>query len=59
MNRDKLLDMIEASYKHAGPGTFRNTKEALVVVGSALRYLTNQCEDMDDREVPELDDDEK
>lgn len=53
MNRDRLLDLIESSYTHAGPGQFKNTKEALQVVGSALRYLTNQCEDMDTREVPE------
>lgn len=59
MNRDKLLDLIEASYKHAGPGTFKNEKEALQVVGSALRYLTNRCDDMDTRDVPERTDADK
>ena len=29
------------------------------VVGSALRYLTNQCEDMQNVEVPEVDEGKK
>ncbi len=53
MKRERLLDLIESHYKHAGPGQFENVKQALQVVGSALRYLTNECEDMDTREVPE------
>jgi hypothetical protein len=59
LKKDRLLDLIESSYKHAGPGVFKDAKEALQVVGSALRYLTNQCDDMETREVPEATDEPK
>ena len=45
---------IEQAFQYAGPGKFSNIKEALQVVGSALRYLVNQCEDMETVEVPEV-----
>lgn len=53
LTRDRLLELIESHYQYAGPGQFENIKQALVVVGSALRYLTNQCEDMETVEVPD------
>ena len=57
MNREALTVLIEQAFQYAGPGKFSNTKEALQVVGSALRYLVNQCEDMETVEVPEVKDD--
>ena len=54
MTREELTKQIESSFQYAGPGKFNNIKEALQVLGSALRYLTNQCEDMDTVEVPEV-----
>ena len=59
MTQEELTKQIEQTYQYAAPGEFKNVKEALVVVGSALRYLTNQCEDMDTVEVPEVDDGDK
>ncbi len=55
MNQEELTKQIENAFQYAAPGEFKNIKEALVVVGSALRYLTNQCEDMETVEVPEVD----
>ena len=52
MKQEELTQRIEQAYQYASPGKFKNIKEALVVVGSALRYLTNQCEDMKHVEVP-------
>lgn len=52
MNQEDLIAQIEQAYQYAAPGKFKDTKEALQVVGSALRYLTNQCEDMEVIEVP-------
>jgi len=57
LTREELTQQIESAFQYAGPGKFSNIKEALQVVGSALRYLTNQCEDMDTVEVPEEGDD--
>ncbi len=56
MTQEELTRQIESSFQYAAPGKFKNTKEALQVVGSALRYLTNQCDDMDTIEVEEVDD---
>ncbi len=53
MKREELLKQIEQTFAYAAPGEFKDTKEALVVVGSALRYLVNQCEDMETVEVPD------
>lgn len=53
MNKDRLLELIESSYQYAGPGKFNSVKDALQVVGSALRYLTNECDDMETVEVPD------
>lgn len=55
MKREELTQRIEQAFQYAAPGEFKNIKEALQVVGSALRYLTNQCEDMETVEVPEDD----
>jgi hypothetical protein len=55
LNQEEMTKQIESSFQYAGPGKFNNVKEALQVVGSALRYLANQCEDMDTIEVPEVD----
>jgi hypothetical protein len=55
LNREELTKQIESSFQYAGPGEFNSVKDALQVVGSALRYLTNQCDDMDTVEVPDED----
>jgi hypothetical protein len=47
-----MTEKIENAYQYAAPGKFKNIKEALQVAASALRYLTNQCEDMETIEVP-------
>ncbi len=52
MNQEEMTKQIEQSYQYSAPGKFNSIKEALQVVGSALRYLTNQCDDMDTVEVP-------
>jgi hypothetical protein len=57
LNREEMTVRIEQAFQYAGPGKFSNIKEALQVVGSALRYLVNQCEDMETVEVPEESDD--
>jgi len=56
LTQEDLTKQIESAFQYAAPGKFNNIKEALQVVGSALRYLTNQCEDMDTIEVEEGDD---
>ena len=57
MNQEELTKKIESAFQYAAPGKFKNTKEALQVVASALRFLTNQCEGMDTIEAPKHDDD--
>ncbi len=52
MTQEELTVKIEQAFQYAAPGKFKDIKQALQVVGSALRYLTNQCEDMDTVEVP-------
>jgi hypothetical protein len=52
LTQEELTQRIERTFQYAAPGNFKNIKEALVVLGSAMRYLTNQCEDMDTVEVP-------
>jgi hypothetical protein len=54
LTQEELTRQIESSFQYAAPGEFKNIKEALQVVGSALRYLTNQCEDMATIEAPEV-----
>lgn len=56
MNQEELTKQIEHAFQYAAPGKFKNTKEALQVVASALRFLTNQCENMDTIEAPNDDD---
>ena len=44
MKQSELLDLIERAYNEAPPTDFPSVPEALLVVGAALRYLTDQCE---------------
>lgn len=48
MNTEELLDKIDEAYHKAGPVTFSTVEDALKVAGSALKWLTDQCEDEED-----------
>lgn len=45
MTYDELLRQIEEHYKKAAPAKFESIGQALLVVASGLKYLTDQCED--------------
>jgi hypothetical protein len=45
---DELLDQLDESYHNATTVNFTSVEDALKVAGSALRWLTNQCEDEDE-----------
>lgn len=47
MNTDELLDRIDEAYHKAVPVAFSTVEDALKVAGSALKWLTDQCEDED------------
>ncbi len=55
MNKDELLDRIDESYHNAAPVTFSTVEDALKVAGSALKWLTDQCEDEDGPEAEDTD----
>ncbi len=48
MNKDELLDRIDEAYNSALPVSFSTVEDALKVAGSALKWLTDQCEDEED-----------
>lgn len=50
MNKDELLDRIDEAYHTAMPVAFATVEDALKVAGSALKWLTDQCEDKEDAE---------
>ena len=45
MNKDELLDRIDEAYNNAVPVVFSTVEDALKIAGSALKWLTDQCED--------------
>lgn len=49
MKIEELLDMLDESYHNAPPIVFSTVEDALKVAGSALRWLTDQCEDKDEK----------
>ncbi len=44
MNKDELLDRIDEAYNSALPVSFSTVEDALKVAGSALKWLTDQCD---------------
>ena len=50
MNKDELLDRIDEAYNNAVPVVFSTVEDALKIAGSALKWLTDQCEDEDAEE---------
>ena len=48
MNTEELLDKLDKAYHKAVPVTFSTVEDALKVAGSALKWLTDQCEDKED-----------
>ena len=50
MNKDELLDRIDEAYHSAAPVVFSTVEDALKIAGSALKWLTDQCEDEDAEE---------
>ena len=48
MNKDELLDQIDEAYNNAVPVVFSTVEDALKIAGSALKWLTDQCEDKED-----------
>jgi len=55
LNKDELLDKIDEAYNNAVPVAFSTVEDALKVAGSALKWLTDQCEDEDGSEVEDTD----
>ena len=47
LTKDELLDQIDEAYNNAMPVSFSTVEDALKVAGSALKWLTDQCEDED------------
>jgi len=47
---EELTDKLEEAYVEAEPGTFPSVDIAVEIVASALKWLTSQCEDKDDKE---------
>lgn len=48
MKTEELLDLIDEAYNNAAPATFADRATALKVVGAALKYLIDLCEDEDE-----------
>ncbi len=55
MNKDELLDRIDEAYNNAVPVVFSTVEDALKIAGSALKWLTDQCEDEDGSEAEDTD----
>ncbi len=55
MNKDELLDQIDEAYNNAIPVSFSTVEDALKIAGSALKWLTDQCEDEDGPEAKDTD----
>ena len=44
MKRSEMMDLIEEKFLETIPGKFDSIDHALIVVASALQYLSTQCE---------------
>ena len=56
MNTEELLDRIYEAYNEAPPASFASVEDALKVVGTSLKWLTDQCEDEEDGSEIEITD---
>ena len=48
MRKSEMMDLIEEKFLETIPGKFDSIDHALIVVASALQYLSTQCEEDED-----------
>ena len=48
MKRSEMMDMIEEKFLETQPGDFNSVDHALIVAASALQYLADQVDEVED-----------